>query len=124
MRVLRVRARCRARCTTAHQTSVSRESEESGSVGSSVRLVDEMVDGWGKGGSFYQIPPVVGCLTVRVLLQRLFGGRRARKPAFTCYFRENGPIAYELDLFASAPRERADAMMSSRARLGMEERHP
>lgn len=30
-----------------------------------------------------------------------------------CYLRENGPIAYQLDLFASAPRERADAMISS-----------
>jgi hypothetical protein len=30
-----------------------------------------------------------------------------------CYLRENGPIAYELDLFGSAPRDRADAMMSS-----------
>ena len=47
------------------------------------------------------------------ILQGLFGGHRARRSVFTCYLRENGPIAYELDLFASAPRERADAMMSS-----------
>jgi hypothetical protein len=47
------------------------------------------------------------------ILQRLFGGRRGRRAVFTCYLRENGPIAYELDLFASSPRERADAMMSS-----------
>ena len=31
----------------------------------------------------------------------------------TCYLRENGPIAYEVDLFASSPRDRADAMVSS-----------
>jgi hypothetical protein len=30
-----------------------------------------------------------------------------------CYLRENGPIAYELDLFVDAPRERAEAMMDS-----------
>ena len=47
------------------------------------------------------------------LLQRLFGGQRTRKTVITCYLRENGPIAYELDLFTSAPRDRADAMMSS-----------
>ena len=29
-----------------------------------------------------------------------------------CYLRENGPIAYELDLFSTAARERADAMIS------------
>jgi len=48
---------------------------------------------------------------VRALLQRFFGGRRSR-PVFKCYLRENGPIAYELDLFGDTPRERADAMMS------------
>lgn len=52
-------------------------------------------------------------LLVRSILQGLFGGGRARRSVFTCYLRENGPIAYELDLFTSAPRERADAMMSS-----------
>ena len=54
---------------------------------------------------------------MRALLQRFFGsngpGRPRRKTPFTCYLRENGPIAYELDLFESAPRDRADAMMSS-----------
>jgi hypothetical protein len=54
---------------------------------------------------------------VRALLQRFFGpkgpGRPRRKTTFTCYLRENGPIAYELDLFEAAPRDRADAMMSS-----------
>ena len=48
---------------------------------------------------------------MRALLQRLFGGRRSR-PVFSCYLRENGPIAYELDLFGATPRDRADAMMS------------
>jgi hypothetical protein len=49
---------------------------------------------------------------VRRFLQQLWTRRRARR-AVVCFLRENGPIAYELDLFASAPRERADAMMSS-----------
>ena len=48
---------------------------------------------------------------MRALLQRFFGGQRAR-PVFTCYLRENGPIAYELDLFGETPRDRADAMMT------------
>lgn len=48
---------------------------------------------------------------MRALLQRFFGRRRSR-PVFTCYLRENGPIAYELALFGDAPRDRADAMMS------------
>jgi hypothetical protein len=30
-----------------------------------------------------------------------------------CHLRENGPIAYEFDLFGTDPRERADAMLSS-----------
>jgi hypothetical protein len=50
---------------------------------------------------------------VGFLLQRLFPGKRVRKSVVTCYLRENGPIAYELDIFTSAPRDRADAMMSS-----------
>ena len=51
---------------------------------------------------------------MRAFLQKLFGaGRTPRGSAFTCYLRENGPIAYELDLFGSSPRERADAMISS-----------
>lgn len=48
---------------------------------------------------------------MRELLQRIFGARRQR-PVFSCYLRENGPIAYELDLFGDVPRDRADAMMS------------
>ena len=48
---------------------------------------------------------------MRAFLQRLFGAGRSR-PAVTCYLRENGPIAYELDLFGAASREHADAMMS------------
>jgi hypothetical protein len=50
---------------------------------------------------------------VRAIFQGFFGRGRPRRSAFTCYLRENGPIAYELDLFTTAPRERADAMMSS-----------
>jgi hypothetical protein len=49
---------------------------------------------------------------VRRFLQQLWARRRAR-PAVVCYLRENGPLAYELDLFTSAPRERADAMIAS-----------
>lgn len=30
-----------------------------------------------------------------------------------CYLRENGPVAYELDLFDDSPRERVDAMLAS-----------
>ena len=47
------------------------------------------------------------------LLQRLLGGTRLGRRPFTCYLRENGPIAYEFDLFTAAPRERAEAMMDS-----------
>jgi hypothetical protein len=50
---------------------------------------------------------------VRALLQRFFGPGRTRRVPFTCYLRENGPIAYEVDLFDAAPRDRADAMMSA-----------
>ena len=50
---------------------------------------------------------------VRAIFQGIFGSGRARKSVFTCFLRENGPIAYELDLFTTSPRERADAMMSS-----------
>jgi hypothetical protein len=43
----------------------------------------------------------------------MFAGSTAgsRKPI--CYLRENGPIAYELGLLSSAPRDRADVMLSS-----------
>ena len=50
---------------------------------------------------------------MRSILERFLGRRRIARQVFTCYLRENGPIAYELDLFASAPRDRADAMMNS-----------
>jgi len=66
----------------------------------------------GKGAPFYQIPLGGRLLGVRSLLQRLLGGGPTRRPV-ACYLRENGPIAYELDLFSAAPRERADAMMES-----------
>ena len=42
---------------------------------------------------------------------RLFG--RPGKGPVACYLRENGPIAYELDLFGADPRDRADAIISS-----------
>lgn len=47
------------------------------------------------------------------LLQRLLGGTRLRRRPFTCYLRENGPIAYEFDLITPAHRAGADAMMDS-----------
>lgn len=50
---------------------------------------------------------------MRALLQRFFGPGRTRRVPVTCYLRENGPIAYEVDLFDAAPRDRADAMMSA-----------
>lgn len=50
---------------------------------------------------------------MRALLQRFFGPGRTRRTPFTCYLRENGPIAYQLDLFEATPRDRADAMVSS-----------
>ena len=35
------------------------------------------------------------------------------RATLVCYLRENGPIAYAADMFGSAPRERADAMLST-----------
>lgn len=63
-------------------------------------------------------------LEVLPFLQRLFarfrstsagaaGVRLPRRQVVTCYLRENGPIAYEFDLFHASPRDRTDAMMSS-----------
>ena len=49
---------------------------------------------------------------MRGLLKRLWPAGRARRGVI-CHLRENGPIAYEFDLFTSEPRERADAMMDS-----------
>ena len=49
---------------------------------------------------------------MRGLLKRLWPGGRPRRGVI-CHLRENGPIAYELDLFANDPRERADAMLDS-----------
>jgi hypothetical protein len=46
-------------------------------------------------------------------LRALFAGSTAGSQKPICYLRENGPIAYELDLLSSAPRDRADAMLSS-----------
>jgi hypothetical protein len=47
------------------------------------------------------------------LFQRLFKGRGGGRSSVACYLRENGPIAYELDLFTENPRERVEAMLSS-----------
>jgi hypothetical protein len=55
-----------------------------------------------RGGRLLHVPSV---------FQRLFGP--GRKTPVICYLRENGPIAYELDLFGATPRERADGMISS-----------
>jgi hypothetical protein len=41
---------------------------------------------------------------------RLFGGGRA---AVVCYLRENGPIAYELELFGADARPRVETMIDS-----------
>ena len=49
---------------------------------------------------------------MRRFLQRLWRAGRPR-PALICHLRENGPIAYEFDLFGPDPRERTDAMLSS-----------
>jgi hypothetical protein len=46
------------------------------------------------------------------ILRHLRSGRRDRV-AVVCYLRENGPIAYGAALFASDPRERAEAMLST-----------
>jgi hypothetical protein len=43
----------------------------------------------------------------------MFAGPTAGSKQPICYLRENGPIAYELGLLSSAPRDRADAMLSS-----------
>ena len=47
------------------------------------------------------------------LFQRLFKRRPGGGSKVACYLRENGPIAYELDLFSANPRERAEAMLES-----------
>ena len=51
---------------------------------------------------------------MRSLLQRLLGGRIRRTPV-ACYLRENGPIAYQFDIFSAESRERADADARERA---------
>ena len=45
------------------------------------------------------------------LFQQLFG-RRVRRTPVACYLRENGPIAYQFDIFSTEARERADAMLT------------
>ena len=49
---------------------------------------------------------------MRGLLKRLWPAGRARRGVI-CHLRENGPIAYEFDLFTAEPRQRADVMMDS-----------
>lgn len=46
------------------------------------------------------------------ILGRFRRGNGARA-TLVCYLRENGPIAYAADIFGAAPRERADAMLST-----------
>lgn len=46
------------------------------------------------------------------LIARLFPFRKPR-PRVVCYIRENGPIAYAVDVLSSAPRDSVDTMMSS-----------
>ncbi len=42
-----------------------------------------------------------------------FKGAGGRPAGIVCYLRENGPIAYELALFAANPRDRVDAMFDT-----------
>jgi hypothetical protein len=44
---------------------------------------------------------------------RLFGSGRRRRPPVTCFIRENGPIAYQVDLFGGSPRESADTLLNA-----------
>lgn len=46
------------------------------------------------------------------ILRRLRRRGRARS-GLVCYLRENGPIAYAVDVFGADPRGRADAMLST-----------
>jgi hypothetical protein len=39
--------------------------------------------------------------------------RRGRAATLTCYLRENGPIAYALDIFNRGPRDRAAVMLGA-----------
>jgi ribosomal protein L12E/L44/L45/RPP1/RPP2 len=41
-----------------------------------------------------------------------FRTRQKARATLVCYLRENGPIAYGIDVFGSESRERADAMLS------------
>jgi hypothetical protein len=52
------------------------------------------------------------------LLRRLLPFSLADRPltAVVCYMRENGPIAYAIDRFSSAPREAAEAMLDTALR--------
>ena len=50
---------------------------------------------------------------MRGLLKQLLKRSGRSRGGVACYLRENGPIAYELDLFSTNPRERTEAMLSS-----------
>jgi hypothetical protein len=50
---------------------------------------------------------------VRSWFQRLFAARSPRRAPVTCYLRENGPLAYQLDLFGDTPRDAAETLLSS-----------
>jgi hypothetical protein len=51
---------------------------------------------------------------MRPVIERLFPFLRSRRAHVTCYLRENGPLAYELELFgAASPRERAGLLLDS-----------
>jgi hypothetical protein len=46
-------------------------------------------------------------------LRRAFRRTDSARRSLICYLRENGPIAYALDLFDADPRSRVDAMLES-----------
>ena len=46
-------------------------------------------------------------------LLRHLRGKPGTRAALVCYLRENGPIAYAVELFAHDPRERAEAMLET-----------
>jgi hypothetical protein len=52
---------------------------------------------------------------VKRFLQRVFAlhASRRRPARSVCYARENGPIAYSVDLFTASPRDSVEAMLAS-----------
>ena len=47
------------------------------------------------------------------VLRRIFGPGRGGKAPVTCFIRENGPIAYRLEVFGAEPREQARTLLDS-----------